>query len=75
MLATYAAELMKQKMDAMYEASGDQALSDQITYLIRSSAQWMWRRKRSFTSPMHTRSHGFHGWANDGLAKKQKEMH
>lgn len=33
MLATYAAELMKQKMDAMYEASGDQALSDQITYI------------------------------------------
>lgn len=33
MLATYAAELMKQKMDAMYEASGNQALSDQITYI------------------------------------------
>ena len=32
-LATYAAELMKQKMDAMYEASGDQALSDQIAYI------------------------------------------
>lgn len=25
--------------------------------------------------PYHARSHGFHGWANDGLAKKQKEMH
>ena len=32
-LATYAAELMKRKMDAMYEASGDQALSDQIAYI------------------------------------------
>lgn len=33
MLATYAAELMKQKMDAIYESSGDQALSDQIAYI------------------------------------------
>ena len=32
-LATYAAELMKRKMDAIYEASGDQALSDQIAYI------------------------------------------
>ena len=32
-LATYAAELMKRKMDAIYESSGDQALSDQIAYI------------------------------------------
>ena len=32
-LATYAAELMKRKMDAIYEASGDQVLSDQIAYI------------------------------------------
>lgn len=32
-LATYAAELLKRKMDAMYESAGDQALEAQIAYI------------------------------------------
>ena len=32
-LATYAAELLKRKMDAIYESAGDTALSDQIAYI------------------------------------------
>ena len=32
-LATYAAELLKRKMDAMYESDGEQALEEQITYI------------------------------------------
>ena len=32
-LATYAAELLKRKMDAIYEASGDEALGAQISYI------------------------------------------
>ena len=33
MLATYAAELLKRKMDAIYETSGDEALEAQISYI------------------------------------------
>lgn len=32
-LATYAAELLKRKMDAIYETSGDEALGAQISYI------------------------------------------
>ena len=32
-LATYAAELLKRKMDAIYETSGDEALEAQISYI------------------------------------------
>ena len=50
-LATYAAELMKRKMDAIYEASGDQA-----PISIRSSARWMWRRMRRCRSSIRESS-------------------
>lgn len=57
-LATYAAELLKRKMDAIYETSGDEALGAQISYInqvigsmgVESEEQLLIRKYRGTAS-------------------------